>query len=113
MKIIGFGDYLMHFSPFGNERFMQAESMRLSFTGAEANVCAALSLWGEDVCFVTRLPDNALAEKGLSMESVCVDRVCSFIWVNALVLVRAKYLQLNTEMFYTVQSNSLEEIIMM
>lgn len=65
MKIIGFGDYLMHFSPFGNERFMQAESMRLSFTGAEANVCAALSLWGEDVFFVTRLPDNALAEKGL------------------------------------------------
>ena len=65
VKIIGFGDYLMHFSPFGNERFMQAESMRLSFTGAEANVCAALSLWGEDVWFVTRLPDNALAEKGL------------------------------------------------
>lgn len=65
VKIVGFGDYLIHFSPFGNERFMQAESMRMSFTGAEANVCAALALWGEDVSFVTRVPDNALSEKGL------------------------------------------------
>lgn len=65
MKIIGFGDYLIHFSPFGNERFMQADSMRMSFTGAEANVCAALSLWGEEVSFVTRVPENALSEKGL------------------------------------------------
>ena len=65
MKIIGFGDYLIHFSPFGNERFMQADSMRMSFTGAEANVCATLALWGEDVSFVTRVPENALSEKGL------------------------------------------------
>ena len=65
MKIIGFGDYLIHFSPFGNERFMQADSMRMSFTGAEANVCAALALWGEDVSFITRVPKNALSEKSL------------------------------------------------
>ena len=65
VKIVGFGDYLIHFSPFGNERFLQAESMRMSFTGAEANVCAALALWGENVAFVTRVPDNALTEKGL------------------------------------------------
>ena len=65
MKIIGLGDYMIHFSPFGNERFMQADAMRMSFTGAEANVCAALALWGEDVSFVTRVPENALSEKGL------------------------------------------------
>ena len=65
MKIVGFGDYLIHFSPFGNERFMQADSMRMSFTGAEMNVCAALSLWGEAVSFITRLPRNALSEKGI------------------------------------------------
>ena len=65
MKIVGFGDYLVHFSPFGNERFMQADSMRMSFTGAEMNVCAALALWGEDVSFITRLPKNALSKKGV------------------------------------------------
>ena len=65
MKITGFGDYLIHFSPIGNERFLQAETMHMSFTGAEANVCAALALWGEDVSFVTRLPHHPLAEKSV------------------------------------------------
>ena len=65
MRITGFGDFLIHFSPMANERFMQAEAMRMSFTGAEANVCAALSLWGESVSFVTRLPNQPLAKKGV------------------------------------------------
>lgn len=65
MRITGFGDYLIHFSPQGDERFLQADSMKLSYTGAEANVCAALALWGMDVSFVTRLPDHPLARKGI------------------------------------------------
>lgn len=66
MKIIGFGDYLIHFSPIGNERFMQTNFMEMSFTGAEANVCLALSYWGEKTEFVTRLPEHFLAQKGIS-----------------------------------------------
>lgn len=65
MKIVGFGDFLIHFSPLGNERFMQSKIMEVSYTGAEANVCAALSLWGENVEFITKIPDNALAKKGI------------------------------------------------
>ena len=49
MKVAGFGDYLIHFSPVGDERFLQADSMKMSFTGAEANVCAALAMWGMEV----------------------------------------------------------------
>ena len=66
MKIVGFGDFLIHFSPMGDERFMQADCMKMSFTGAEANVCAALGLWGEKVEFVTRLPEHQLAQKGIA-----------------------------------------------
>ena len=66
MKIVGFGDFLMHFSPTERMRFRQADMMQLSFTGAEANVCMALGLWGEEVEFVTRIPDHALAQKGVS-----------------------------------------------
>ena len=66
MKIVGFGDYLIHFSPIGDERFAQTELMQMSFTGAEANVCAALSYWGEKTEFVTRLPGHQLAKKGIS-----------------------------------------------
>ena len=66
MKVVGFGDFLIHFSPMGDERFMQADCMKMSFTGAEANVCAALGLWGENVEFVTRLPKHQLAQKGIA-----------------------------------------------
>lgn len=65
MKITGFGDYLIHFSPPGDERFLQTDSMRMSFTGAEMNVCAALSMWGEEASFVTRLPENPLAKRSM------------------------------------------------
>ena len=37
MKIVGFGDFLIHFSPYHDERFMQADMMRMPFTGAEAS----------------------------------------------------------------------------
>ncbi|MBQ4050875.1 MAG: sugar kinase, partial [Oscillospiraceae bacterium] len=61
----GFGDFLIHFSPTENQRFDQADLMRVSFTGAEANVCAALALWGKEVQLVTKVPDHALARRGL------------------------------------------------
>lgn len=67
MRVTGFGDYLIHFSPLGQERLYQADLMQMSFTGAEENVCAALGLWGEDVAFVTRLPDNVLAERAMGV----------------------------------------------
>ncbi len=66
MKIVGFGDFLIHLSPEGNERFFQANTLKVSYTGAEANVCAALGYWGADVGFVTRVPDHALANRGIS-----------------------------------------------
>ena len=42
MKVVGFGDLLIHFSPMMNERFAQSRLVQMSFTGAEANVCASL-----------------------------------------------------------------------
>ena len=66
MNILCFGDLLMHFSPPFNQRFIQAEQMNLMFTGAEANVAAALSLWGEKTKFITKLPEHAIAKKAIS-----------------------------------------------
>ena len=66
MKVVGFGDFLMHLSPIERMRFAQADTMRLSFTGAEANVLSALGLWGVPTDFVTRIPRHALSEKGVS-----------------------------------------------
>ena len=37
-KIVGFGDMLVSLSPPGYQRFIQASSMDVNYTGAEANV---------------------------------------------------------------------------
>ena len=66
MKVVGFGDFMIHFSPILDQRFMQSRMVEMTFTGAEANVCAALGLWGEKTEFVTCLPDHALAQSGIS-----------------------------------------------
>ena len=71
MRITGFGDYLIHFSPIQDERFMQADYMHMTFTGAEANVLAALAFWGEDTAFVTKLPRHLLAKKGAAFLTGC------------------------------------------
>lgn len=69
--ITGFGDYLIHFSPIHDERFMQTDYMHMTFTGAEANVCAALAFWGEKTRFVTRLPRHLLARRGAAFLTGC------------------------------------------
>ena len=79
MKIVGFGDFLIHFSPIMNERFAQSKLVEMSYTGAEANVCCALGIWGEKTGFVTKLPNNLLAQggvsflKGLSVDTSCIE----------------------------------------
>ena len=65
-KVVGFGDYLIHFSPMGYQRFVQASLMNMSFTGAEANVCAALAYMGAKTEFVTALPVHDLAKHGVA-----------------------------------------------
>lgn len=61
-KIVGFGDLLVHLSPPGYQRFPQASSFEVVYTGAEANVLVFLAINGVQTEFVTRLPQNAIAE---------------------------------------------------
>lgn len=64
-KVVGFGDFLLRLSPPGYRRFAQAGSFETYFTGAEANVCASLAVMGERASFVSRVPENPIAEAGL------------------------------------------------
>ena len=61
-KIVGFGDMLVSFSPAGYLRFIQADSMELNYTGAEANVLVSLAGFGMKTELVTRLPRNAISD---------------------------------------------------
>ena len=66
-KVVGFGDFLVRLSPQGYLKFIQADSFDVNYTGAEANVLVSLACMGVDTEFVTRVPDNAIADSGIAM----------------------------------------------
>lgn len=62
-KIVTVGEIMMRLQPSGYKRFMQADSFDIVFGGGEANVAVSLAQFGEDVAFVTKLPQNVIADK--------------------------------------------------
>lgn len=78
MKVtVGLGDFLASFSPKGYERFTQARSYDVSFTGAEANVLVSLSRLGLNTRFVTRIPDTDIGDAALmQLNAFQVDTSC-------------------------------------
>lgn len=64
-KIIAFGEIMLRLNPHEYYRFSQADDFAATYTGAEANVCAALSLYGCSTEFVTAVPDNDIADCAL------------------------------------------------
>jgi len=66
MKIVTFGEIMLRLSTPGHARFTQARSFDAVYGGGEANVAVSLANYGEDVSFVTRLPDNDLGNACLA-----------------------------------------------
>ena len=64
-RLVGFGEMMLRLGPSGYLRFGQAKSFDLYYTGAEANVCASLAIMGVETDFVTRFPDNAIAQAAI------------------------------------------------
>lgn len=65
-KIVGFGELMISFAPPGYLRFLQADSMDINYTGAEANVLVSLSMFGMRTQFVTKLPENPIADASIA-----------------------------------------------
>jgi 2-dehydro-3-deoxygluconokinase len=61
---LAFGEVMARLAPPGRLRWRQALPGRVEVTwgGGEANVCAALALWGQPVRYVTALPCQPIAE---------------------------------------------------
>lgn len=66
MKVLAFGELLVRLSAPGYQRFLQTDSYLATYTGAEANICVFLSLNGVEAEFLTKLPDNEIAECSLA-----------------------------------------------
>jgi 2-dehydro-3-deoxygluconokinase len=64
-KIVTFGEILLRLSPPDYLRIAKTNRFNAFYGGAEANVGASLSMFGQEVDFVTAVPDNELGEAAL------------------------------------------------
>ncbi len=60
--IATFGEVMLRLKAPGQERFFQSPHLEATFGGGEANVAVSLANYGQQVRFITVLPDNAIAD---------------------------------------------------
>lgn len=65
-KIVCFGEVMMRLNPEGYNRFVQAEKFEASYAGGEANVAVSLANYGNDASFVSKMPDNEIAQSAIN-----------------------------------------------
>ena len=63
-KIVTFGELLLRFSKPGQLRLTQGDLFTSKYGGSEANVAVSLATLGEDVTYITRLPDTPVGHAG-------------------------------------------------
>ena len=61
-RVVTFGEVMLRLAPPGFLRLTQTNTLDLTFGGAEVNVAVTLAQFGLDACFVTRLPQNDVAQ---------------------------------------------------
>lgn len=61
-RIITFGEIMLRLATPGYFRFSQCNELSATFGGGEANVAVSLANYGMNAEFVTRLPENDIAE---------------------------------------------------
>ena len=59
-RIVTFGELLLRFSKSAHRRFTQREELLGNFGGSEANVAISLATLGDNVDYVTRLPNTQI-----------------------------------------------------
>ena len=65
-KIVTFGEIMLRLAPEGYYRFVQADKYGATYGGGEANVAISLANFGEDVSFVTKLPNHEIGQAGIN-----------------------------------------------
>ena len=63
-KIVTFGELLLRFSKLDHLRLTQGDMFTSKYGGSEANVAVSLATQGEDVIYITRLPDTPVGHAG-------------------------------------------------
>ena len=78
--IVTMGELLIRLSTVNHNTFSQSGEFQVNYGGGEANVAASLAKFGHNVRFVTKLPDNAIAD--------CAINSLHAMYVNTDYIVR-------------------------
>lgn len=62
MKVVTFGEVLLRFSKRDDYRLTQGAQMEAHFGGSEANAAVSLAMLGNEVRYVSRLPETAMGK---------------------------------------------------
>ncbi|MBP5709638.1 MAG: sugar kinase [Bacteroidales bacterium] len=65
-KIVTFGEIMLKLSPESFARLTQARSLKVEYSGAEANVAVSLSQLGMETVFVSKVPDNDMGRSAIN-----------------------------------------------
>ncbi|MFO7445609.1 MAG: sugar kinase [Ignavibacteriaceae bacterium] len=65
-KVVTFGEIMLRLSSPGFSRFVQSQSFDVTFGGGEANVAVALSNYGLESYFVTKLPKHEIGQSAVN-----------------------------------------------
>jgi len=65
-KVVTLGEIMLRLSTPGYERFVQADSFDVTYGGGEANVAVAISNYGLNGVFVTKVPQNAIGQAAIN-----------------------------------------------
>ena len=63
-KIVTFGELLLRFSKLDHLRLTQGDMFTSKYGGSEANVAVSLATLGDEVTYITRLPDTPVGHAG-------------------------------------------------
>ena len=65
-KVVTLGEILLRLSTSKYERFVQSNSVDITYGGSEANVAASLSNYELESIFLSKVPDNSIGQAGIN-----------------------------------------------
>ena len=65
-KVVTMGEIMLRLSTPGYSRFVQSQQFDVNYGGGEANVAVALSNYGFDSYFITKLPKHEIGQSALN-----------------------------------------------
>ena len=66
IKVVTMGEIMLRLSTSGNNRFVQSQNFEVNYGGGEANVAVALSNYGFESYFISKLPKHEIGQSAVN-----------------------------------------------